>query len=101
MKRSRDDNRIVFQSFAMVLQFGLNMIVPIGMMTALGIWLDGKLGTSVLTIVLFMAGAAAGAQNIYRMARGMCGGEEEDMEQDISDENSGELEKDEHDALPI
>lgn len=93
MKDSRDDNRIVFRSFAMILQFGLNMIVPIGMMTALGIWLDGKFGTSFLTIILFMAGAAAGAQNIYRMARGMCGGAGEDVEQDVSDEDSGKFEE--------
>lgn len=62
----------------MIMQFGLNMIVPIGMMSALGVWLDGKLGTSFFTIVLFAAGAAAGGQNIYRMAKSLCGEEEQD-----------------------
>ncbi len=87
MRRRGDDRRIVMQSLAMVMQFGLNMIVPICMMTALGIWLDRKLGTSWITIVLFVVGAIAGAQNIYRMAKGLYGGEERDKEQGISGEN--------------
>ena len=52
MKRRKGDERIVFQSLAMVTQFGLNMIVPICMMSALGVWLDGKLGTSWITFFL-------------------------------------------------
>ena len=60
----------------MIMQFGLNMIVPICMMSALGIWLDKKLGTSFLTIVFFLVGAVAGGQNIYRMAKRMCGGDD-------------------------
>lgn len=71
MKRRKGDERIVYQSLAMIMQFGLNMIVPICMMSALGVWLDRKLGTSFLTIVLFAVGAVAGGQNIYRIARGM------------------------------
>ncbi len=70
-ERRKAENRVVIQSLAMVMQFGLNMIVPICMTTALGVWLDGKLGTSWITIVLFAAGAVAGGQNIYRMARGL------------------------------
>lgn len=73
MKQRKGEERIVYQSLAMIMQFGLNMIVPICMMSALGIWLDKKLGTSFLTIVLFLVGAVAGGQNIYRMAKGMCG----------------------------
>lgn len=72
MKRQKGDERIVYQSLAMIMQFGLNMIVPICLMSALGVWLDKKLGTSFLTIVLFAVGAVAGGQNIYRIARGMC-----------------------------
>ncbi len=72
MKQGQDDSRTVFQSFAMVMQFGLNMIVPIGMMSAIGIWLDGKLGTSWFTVVLFVVGAVAGGQNIYHMAKRIC-----------------------------
>ena len=34
--------RKVFQALTMILQFGLNMIVPIAICMALGIWLDKK-----------------------------------------------------------
>ena len=80
------------QSLAMVLQFGLNMIVPICIMTALGVWLDRKLGTSWITIILFVIGAIAGGQNIYRMAKALYSSEELDKERGIS----GESDKDDH-----
>ena len=95
MKRQKGDERIVYQSLAMIMQFGLNMIVPICMMSALGVWLDRKFGTSYLTILLFAAGAVAGGQNVYRMARRMCGGEEPDRGQGVSDEDDRSGEKDE------
>ena len=79
MKKRKDDNRIVFQSFAMIMQFGLNMIVPVCMMSALGIWLDRKLGTAFLTIVLFLVGAVAGGQNIYRTVKRICMDDSLDM----------------------
>lgn len=59
----------VYQSLTMILQFGINMIVPIAMMTALGVYLDRKLMTSWITVVCFFLGAAAGGQNVYRMAK--------------------------------
>lgn len=95
MKRREDDEKIVFQSLAMITQFGLNMIVPICMMTALGVWLDKRLGTRWLTILFFVIGAVAGGQNIYRMARRMYGGEEPNRKQGVLDEDDTSGEKDE------
>lgn len=57
----------------MLLQFGLNMVVPIAMTTALGVWVDHRYETGFATILLFFAGAAAGAQNVYRMAKKIYG----------------------------
>lgn len=95
MKQRKGDDRIVFQSLAMVTQFGLNMIVPICMMSALGVWLDGKLGTSWLTILFFVLGAVAGAQNVYRMAKRMYSAENPEGKREISDEDDRDGEKDE------
>lgn len=95
MKQRKGDDRIVFQSLAMVTQFGLNMIVPICMMSALGVWLDGKLGTSWLTILFFVLGAVAGAQNVYRMAKRMYSVEDPEGKREISDEDNRDGEKDE------
>ncbi len=73
MKRKKKLDKSVFQSLALISQFGINMLVPIGLMLWLGIWLDGKLGTSWLVIPCFFAGAIAGFQNIYKMAKGLMG----------------------------
>ena len=69
MKKDKPYDRTVFQAFTMILQFGINMVVPIAMMTALGIWLDRKFDTGYFTVILFFVGALAGGQNIYRMAK--------------------------------
>ena len=68
-RHDRPYDKTVFQSLAMITQFGLNMIVPIGFLTAEGIWLDRQFQTGWITIVLFFIGAIAGGQNVYRMAR--------------------------------
>lgn len=62
-------DRSVYRSMVLITQFGINMLVPICMMSALGIWLDGRYGTSFWTILLFFMGAIAGGQNVYRMAK--------------------------------
>lgn len=61
--------RSVFQAFAMVIQFGLNMIVPIVMCTLLGVWLGEKFHMPMITIPLFLMGALAGFRNIFIMAK--------------------------------
>ena len=88
MRRRNDDERIVYQSLAMITQFGLNMLVPICMMSALGVWLDRKLGTSWITILFFVIGAIAGGQNVYRMAKRMYTEAEQDGRQGDSDEDN-------------
>lgn len=95
MKRRKGIDNSVVQALAMVMQFGINMLVPICLMSALGIWLDRKYGTSFWMIVLFIVGAAAGAQNVYRMAKQIYGGDkkESDKERRRSSENSRDIEK--------
>lgn len=62
-------NRNVYQSLAMIGQFGINMLVPVLLCSFLGIFLDKKLGTSYLVVILFFVGAAAGFWNIYRFSK--------------------------------
>ena len=69
MKKKRPYKKSVYRALAMVFQFGINMLVPVCMMTAFGICLDHKLHTSWIMILFFFIGAIAGAQNIYRMAK--------------------------------
>lgn len=69
MARRKQDNKSVYRSLALITQFGINMLVPIFLCSFLGIWLDGKMGTSCWMIILFFVGALAGFRNIYIMAR--------------------------------
>lgn len=63
------NQRKVFQSLTLILQFGLNMIVPIVMCTLLGAWLGKKYGMPIITVPLFIMGALAGFNNIFKMAK--------------------------------
>ncbi|MBQ7918432.1 MAG: AtpZ/AtpI family protein [Lachnospiraceae bacterium] len=65
MRKRKTDYRPVYRAIAMISQCGVNMIVPICLMSALGLWLDKKLGTSYLMVVLFFVGAIAGFRNVY------------------------------------
>lgn len=63
------DNRKIFQVIPLILQFGINMIVPILMCTLFGVWLGKKLDMPFITVPLFVMGALAGFTNIYKMAK--------------------------------
>ncbi|MBR4026356.1 MAG: AtpZ/AtpI family protein [Lachnospiraceae bacterium] len=65
----KKDNREVMQSFALVLQFGINMIVPIMMCTLFGVWFGGKYHMEWIVIPLFFMGALAGFTNIFKMTK--------------------------------
>ena len=54
------NNREVFQSFSMIMQFGINMLVPIFACTLFGSW---------LAVPFFALGALAGMRNVFLFAR--------------------------------
>ncbi|MBD5540240.1 MAG: AtpZ/AtpI family protein [Lachnospiraceae bacterium] len=62
-------NKNVYRSLVMITQFGLNMLVPIGICSFLGIFLDKKLDTSFFVIIFFFIGALAGFRNVFIFAR--------------------------------
>ncbi|MDO4187917.1 MAG: AtpZ/AtpI family protein [Lachnospiraceae bacterium] len=68
MKKNKYDKE-VYRSLTLITQFGINMLVPIFLCTFVGIFLDKKLGTSYLVVILFFVGALAGARNIYMFAK--------------------------------
>ncbi len=63
----------VFQSLTLVMQFGINMIVPILMCTMLGVWIGEKYNIPIITVPLFIMGALAGFTNIFKMAKKIYG----------------------------
>ncbi len=75
-KKKWDKN--VYRSLALISQFGINMLVPICLCSAAGMYIDRTFGTSFWMVILFFVGALAGARNIYIMARRIYGSKEED-----------------------
>ena len=59
----------ITESFSMVLQFGLNMIVPIAMCIAAGVWIGDKYDMDWIVIPLFFVGALAGYTSIFKMVK--------------------------------
>lgn len=65
----KQNNRIIVEAFSMVSQFTINMLVPIGVCVAIGVWLGDKYNIDWIVIPLFFLGAAAGYNSIYRMIK--------------------------------
>lgn len=59
----------VMQSLIFVTQFGISMIVPILLCTFLGVYLGRRFDKPIIAVPLFIVGAIAGFQNVYRLAR--------------------------------
>lgn len=77
--------REITQSFSMVLQFGLNMIIPIAMCIALGVWIGDKYDMDWIVIPLFFVGALAGYTSIFKMVKQYLGklNKKTNKEQDV------------------
>lgn len=69
--RHKKNNLQVMQAFSMIMQFGINMIVPILLCTMLGVYVGDKCNAPWVTILFFILGAAAGFTSIFKMARGV------------------------------
>lgn len=94
MKRRKNDNRTTFQTLTLITQLGLTMIVSIGMACAVGIWIDRRLGTSWVTIIMFVLGTIAGGQSAYRLIRKIYEPEQQEKERDSSGEDHRSDKKD-------
>ena len=86
------NNREVVQSFAMVMQFVINMLVPILACTLFGAWLGEKLNISWLAIPFFVIGALAGMRNVFLFARRIYQ-PKEPSKQEHSDRNDRNIEE--------
>ena len=75
-------NRRVLQAFAMVMQFGLNMIVPIVMCTLLGVWIGNRWNIPFITVPLFLAGAIAGFRKNFIIAKKIYQNDKKNMDKE-------------------
>lgn len=51
-RKKKPYDRTVFRSIALIMQFGINMLVPICLMSAVGVWMDKHFGTNFWMILL-------------------------------------------------
>lgn len=65
----KKNNREIVEAFSMVTQMGINLLVPIGAMVALGVWIGDKYDMDWVVIPLFFVGALAGYNSIFRMIK--------------------------------
>lgn len=71
MAKKRKELNESAQAYTFILQFAINMIVPIGAGTYAGYWLDTKFGTVYIAVIGFFVGALAGGTSIYRITKKM------------------------------
>lgn len=69
MRKNKKYNRSVYQSLAVITQFGIYMLVPIFLCSFAGWYLDKKLDTAFWFVLLFFVGALAGFRNIFILAK--------------------------------
>ena len=65
------ENKGIYEALVLIMQFGINMIVPILICTWFGVWLSEWTGHKFLVVLLFLAGAIAGMQNCYKITKRM------------------------------
>ena len=64
-EKRQKENLQIGRMFTLIMQFSINMLVPMALCFFLGYWLDKKIGTDYLVIIFFFVGAFAGFRNIY------------------------------------
>ncbi|MBD5452493.1 MAG: AtpZ/AtpI family protein [Lachnospiraceae bacterium] len=78
MGKNKKYKKSVYQSLAVITQFGINMLVPIFLCSFAGLFLDRKFGTAYWFVLLFFVGALAGFRNIFILAKKIYEGDSSD-----------------------
>lgn len=82
----KKENREVVNALILVLQFGINMLVPIFLCSLFGVWLGNRTGISWMMVPFFFVGALAGGTSVYKMAKKAFKESEEDERQAEKDQ---------------
>ena len=62
-------DRTVFKALTLIMQFGINMLVPIFLCSFAGLFIDRKFGTGWAFIAGFFFGAVVRGRNVYIFAK--------------------------------
>ena len=67
--KKKSERSEIGEMLILIMQIGISMIVPIGLMVALSVFIVGKTGIKWISIILFVMGAAAGMRNVYKLVK--------------------------------
>ena len=73
-EKRQKDRREAAKLLTMVSQFAFTMLTPVLGCFFAGLWLDKKLGTGFLAVLLFFIGTLAGFTGVYKLAKEFMGG---------------------------
>jgi F0F1-type ATP synthase assembly protein I len=80
MKRKK--NMQVYQNLALISQIGISMILPIFLCLWFGQWLDKKIGTSPLFLIVFLVlGIMSAFRNLFKMTKKQTKNDEEEEDE--------------------
>lgn len=88
------DQQKQVKMYTFLLQFSINMIVPIFACTFLGYFLDQKLGIVLFVFVGFIIGALSGFTSIYRLTKEMTKKDEISVDYPVVNAKKGDIKKD-------
>lgn len=77
------------KNLVLISQLAINVLVPTFLCLIIGLWLDKKLGTGWIAIILMIIGMAAGCRNAYLMALDSVRTKKEEDPQSIVDRVNG------------
>ena len=75
----KNDHHEIFKNIGLILQLGLTVIVPVVLLTWLGVFLDKKYGLH-LTVLFVLLGIAGGATGAWKLAHSFVGKKQEEPE---------------------
>lgn len=84
------EKRNVFKAFTLILQLGINVMVPTALCVAVGIFIDKRFNTSYWTVILMFLGMMAGGRNAYRLAMSVASDDKDKMYKDKSQNGKGD-----------
>lgn len=83
------EKKNVFKAFTLILQLGINIMVPTGMCVAAGIVIDKRFNT-YWTVPLMFIGMMAGGRNAYRLAMSVASDDKDKLYKDKSQNGKGD-----------
>ena len=70
-RKRKQDNKSIINAFSLILQLGINMLVPIVLCFIIGNWLYRRFDMAALLLIFILIGIGAAFTSCYRLIRKM------------------------------